>query len=138
MKSIIFITSLLALSTAFAGQNQEITCQHFAGTQIVNQIKLEYTYLNNRWDNNINVIVNSNMEDIIASDTHQGSFVSRSNYVHPAYDEVYFEPCLNCDFDGARVRFMFDDDLGLVGTLQYSSDGPMFAQILKCQEKYDF
>lgn len=139
MKTLLFIVNVMFIGSAVASYDQEITCQHSSGTEVVKSITLKYQKnASHGWLKNVDISVVSNFEDTIATGDHQGQFESFTSYSYPTYSGVYFEPCLDCDFDSARVDFMHDDDLGIIGTLQYSSDGPRYAQILSCQASSDW
>ena len=139
MKKLASLITVIMSCSIFAA-DYKVDCSHFAGTKMVDRMIISYNYEKNPantnvWSKEVNIVAYSPENSEIKTGTHQAHF-SNTNAKNPDphYDEVYFEPCLNCDYDAARINYMYDDNLGLLATINDISDGPQFAQFLKCKE----
>lgn len=139
MKKIFMLITLATGISAYAADYQ-VDCAHFAGTKMVDRMIISYNYevkpmSSNVWSKDINIVAISPENSEIQTGLHQARFADENlKNPDPYYDEIYFEPCKDCDYDAARINYMRDDNLGLIATIKYISDGPEFAQFLTCKE----
>ncbi len=138
MKKLLLITLLLS-TTAFAAipKYYTVTCKHFAGTDVLDNLTIGYTSQNGQWLNEAKVTIDSD-ESIMTNGSRVGRINDNAlNDYIPEDSEVYFEGCVDCDYDAARINFVHDDVLGQMAVLEYVSDGPAFTQFLQCTSKED-
>jgi len=137
MKLPIASMAILFVASASAALPKKYTvdCVHLAGTEVVDHIQLQYTSVKDQWSKKVKVTTVSD-EWVMSNQEVMGSLMGdvRNHWV-PDESTVYFEPCVDCDFDSAKISYSYDDDFGKLATLSYVSDGPTFTQFLKCTEK---
>src|SRR5690606_20232831 len=113
-----------------------VKCKHFAASQVLDTLDFDFHSIEGQWSKDVKVTVSSD-EAFMPNGERVGKIRSdvRNHYV-PDEAEIYFEGCVNCDFDGVKVRFTHDDDLGKLAIMEYVSDGPVFTQILQCKHSH--